>query len=61
MNKPKYLIWWYFGRKIPSIHTRQCFSEHSSKKAWQYEIARLKKDKTITDLKYIKICKQQKI
>ena len=55
MNKPKYLIWWYFGREIPSIHTRQCFSEHSSKKSWELEITRLKKDKTITDLKYIKL------
>ena len=55
MNKPSYLIWWYFGREQKAIHTAQHFAEHNNKRAWKLDIIRLKKSKLVTDLKYIEL------
>ena len=53
--RKNYLIWWIEGLHQKNMYAKKEFSEHTSMKAWNLEINRLKKNKIVSNLKYIEL------
>jgi len=42
-KQPKYLILYLYGEDVKFINTTQRFVEHTNKRAWMWDVERLKK------------------
>jgi len=57
-KQPKYLIWYLFGEDFRRSVGKQKFVEHTNKRAWMWDVERLKKNPANTQIKYTEYYEQ---